>query len=173
MPLANGTQFVSIYVVEVNEEETWLLLTQLWATMQHVRRGVDENPADPMTVRLLALAESRDGVRPSEIAEELEVAHPSVTRYVKQLEAAGYVTLVASEADARSYRVHPTRDGRKTLARFRARLIERFAPALEGWSPDEVTTMTTLMGRLNEAMSKLKKAQNTSGKTKNRWRTNS
>src|ERR1700734_490828 len=70
------------------------------------------------TLSLLQVIAQHDGIRPSDIAD-LQQVHPSlVTRQVRELEDAGYVTVPADPADRRSYRVTLTSTGTAELHRL-------------------------------------------------------
>lgn len=134
--------------MEVNGEDVWLLLSGLAESAEFVRRGTADHPVDPLTVRLLTLLARRPGLRPTEAAEILGVAPPTVTRHVHDQQARGRLRAIADDADRRSYRLAVTEDGLALLEEFRADLIHRFAPALAGLSPTEVHTLATLLARL-------------------------
>lgn len=100
---------------------------------------------------VLQVLAGRDGVRPSEIAEQLGV-HPSlVTRQVQQLEVAGFVNVVENPADARSLLVALTRSGLAEQERLTQIRLERFALFVADWEPDEVRRLTELVQKLERS----------------------
>jgi DNA-binding MarR family transcriptional regulator len=138
--------------MEVNSEDVWLLLSGLAESAEFVRRGTADHPVDPPTVRLLTLLAQRPGLRPTEAAEILGVAPPTVTRHVHEQQARGRLRAIADDADRRSYRLAVTEDGLALLDEFRSDLIQRFTPALADLSATEVHTLAALLARLVDGM---------------------
>lgn len=140
------------------------LLGALRDCARHVQRGVAEHPLDEVDVGLLALAEQGDGeLRPSQAAQRLEVASPSITRHTRALEAAGRLAVHPDAGDRRSYRIALTDEGRSALGDFRERLAERFAPVLADWSAEQVEELARGLARLNESMDAQRAAAGPSG----------
>ena len=87
-------------------------------------------------------------IRPSEIAEALQV-HPSlVTRQVRNLEADGYVEVTADPGDHRSCLIKLTPAGADQMTRLQQVGLERFAKFVAEWDPAEVRTFTALLRKL-------------------------
>jgi DNA-binding MarR family transcriptional regulator len=104
------------------------------------------------TLSLLQVIADHEGIRPSDIAD-LQQVHPSlVTRQVRELEDAGYVTVTADPADGRSYRVTLTSPGTAELHRLVQFGLQRFALFVADWEPDEVRTLTELLEKLQTSM---------------------
>lgn len=100
---------------------------------------------------VLQVLADRDGVRPSEIAEQLSV-HPSlVTRHVQELEDAGYVDVCTDPADARSVLVSLTSSGTAEQQRLVQIGLDRFELFVADWQPDEVRTLTALLKKLERS----------------------
>lgn len=158
--------------MEVNSDaRLWDLTRRLWSVAQHVRRGTDANPRNPYTVRLLALADEHGPLRPSQVAEQLEVAPPSATRYVQGCERAGHVKVREDPADGRTYLIEITDSGREVLRTLRAELLDIMRPLVDGWSQQEITTLTGLLDRLDQAMAERQARPDAGPARKNRWRT--
>lgn len=157
--------------MDVHSGAVWALLHELWGVAQHVRRGSESPPVDPVLVRLLAFVAGRDGARPSEIAGALDLTHPTVSRHITALDAAGEIEVEPDPLDGRSYRVHLSAQGTASLARFRDDLVDRFSPALDGWSAGDAAALTVLLARLNASMTAAAGTRSR-GKTpgRNRWR---
>ena len=97
---------------------------------------------------LLQTLESRDGVRPSEIAATLQV-HPSfATRQVQELEAAGSVVVTADTGDRRSCLVSLTSQGQDEVQRLRRFGLQRFADFVADWDAGDVRELTRLLEKL-------------------------
>ena len=142
----------------------------LSGSAEHVRRNTEENPEDPVRMRLLALTLEHGRVRPSEVAEELEVSPPSVTRYVHALRKEGQISVVADPDDGRSYLIEVTEAGREVVRQFRDGLVDIFCELLSDWSPKEVATLARLLGRLNEEMTVVSANRRSPRGAKNWWR---
>src|SRR5580692_10686176 len=101
---------------------------------------------------LLQVIAGHEGIRPSDIAE-LQQVHPSlVTRQVRELEDAGYVTVTADPADRRSCLVTLQPAGADELLRLEEFGLKRFALFVTDWEPDEVRTLTGLIWKLHTSM---------------------
>ncbi|MGA2829546.1 MAG: MarR family transcriptional regulator [Streptosporangiaceae bacterium] len=97
---------------------------------------------------LLQVIAGHGQIRPSEIAEALHV-HPSlVTRQVRNLEADGYVEVMADPGDHRSCLIRPTPAGADQMTRLQQAGLERFAKFVAEWDPAEVRTFTSLLRKL-------------------------
>src|SRR6202046_1554735 len=68
------------------------------------------------TKELFVLAEVDAHPHPAELAGVLSMPKPSVTMYVKRLEAAGFLRREIDGADLRRHRLTPTPERGKTLA---------------------------------------------------------
>jgi DNA-binding MarR family transcriptional regulator len=75
---------------------------------------------------LFVLAEIDEHPHPAELADTLCMPKPSVTVYLKSLEAAGFVRREIDTSDLRRYHLSVTPAGRKVLTRGLALLSEAF-----------------------------------------------
>ena len=97
---------------------------------------------------LLQVIAGHEQIRPSEIAEALQV-HPSlVTRQVRDLEADGYVEVTANPGDHRSCLISLTPAGADQMIRLQQAGLARFAKFVASWEPAEVRTFTSLLRKL-------------------------
>src|ERR1700724_4819272 len=78
------------------------------------------------TKELFVLAELDTHPHPAELADVLSMPKPTVTMYVKRLEAAGFLRREIDGADLRRHRLILTPEGRKTMARGLALLSKAF-----------------------------------------------
>ena len=79
-----------------------------------------------------------------------EVRPPSMSKTVKELEAAGLVERSPDPADARSARISATAEGRNVLEEARGRRLARLVAALEARSPPERRLLADAVGLLRE-----------------------
>jgi DNA-binding MarR family transcriptional regulator len=121
------------------------------------------------TLSLLQVIATREGIRPSEIAEVQQV-HPSlVTRQVRELEDAGYVDVTADPADRRSCLVKLLPAGTEELRRLDQFGLKRFELYVKDWKPEDVQKFTELLQKLRTSMTTLSEREQ-QRPTANRWR---
>src|ERR1700681_4305861 len=100
------------------------------------------------TKELFVLAEVDVHPHPAELAGVLSMPKPTVTMYVKRLEAAGFLRREIDAADLRRHRLGVTPTGRKALSRGPALLSDGFGARLERLSAAERTALQRLLERL-------------------------
>ncbi len=123
-------------------------LFTLTAGLERARRQKQEAAA----LSLLQVIASRDGIRPSDIADE-QLAHRSqVTRQVSDLEDAGYVQVTGDPHDGRSWLVALTPAGREEMRRLQQAGLDRFALFVADWDEADVRTFATLLDRLRTSI---------------------
>ena len=94
---------------------------------------------------LFVLGEIDRRPHPAEVAEALSMPKPTVTVYLKRLEAAGLVRRAIDPGDLRRHRLMVTPAGRKTLSRGQARVSEAFGERLARLSADEQDELRRLL----------------------------
>lgn len=103
------------------------------------RFGLIQQPrtpcGQPMSVArahaLMTLYETDDGVRISDLGEELNIDLSNVSRLCSRLEGDGLIERRDDPKDGRVRRLHLTREGRVEAARVDAASLSRFASVLE------------------------------------------
>ena len=100
------------------------------------------------TKELFVLAEVDVHPHPAELAGVLSMPKPSVTMYVKRLEAAGFLRREIDGADLRRHRLTLTPEGRKTMARGLALLSKAFSARLARLNSAQQAELTALLERL-------------------------
>jgi DNA-binding MarR family transcriptional regulator len=98
---------------------------------------------------LFLLAEVDAHPHPAELAGVLSMPKPTVTMYVKRLEAAGFLRREIDGADLRRHRLLLTSEGRKTLARGLALLSKAFASRLGRLTSTQQSELASLLERLS------------------------
>lgn len=96
---------------------------------------------------LRRIAES-EPLRPGVLAIQMSVEASHVTRQLRQLEQAGYVTRVADPDDRRAQRVEITEAGRATYERVREASRRGMEMALADWSAEDLRQLAVLFHRL-------------------------
>ena len=94
------------------------------------------------------LAEVDAHPHPAELAGVLSMPKPTVTVYVKRLEAAGFLRREIDGADLRRHRLILTPEGRKTMARGLALLLKAFGARLARLNSAEQSELATLLEKL-------------------------
>ena len=100
------------------------------------------------TKELLLLAEVEVHPHPAELAGVLSMPKPTVTMYVKRLEASGFLRREIDGADLRRHRLILTAEGRKTMARGLALLSKAFGARLGRLSSAQQLELATLLEML-------------------------
>jgi len=101
------------------------------------------------TKELFVLAEVDVHPHPAELAGVLSMPKPTVTMYVKRLEAAGFLRREIDGADLRRHRLTLTPEGRKTMARGLALLSKAFGTRLARLSSAQQSELATLLEKLS------------------------
>lgn len=108
---------------------------------------------DRASASLLTKLQAEDGpLRVTDLAERLCVDPPTVTRKVQQLERLGLVERLPDADDRRSQRILLTDEGRSTMLRVQAVRHEWIDSLLEGWSDEDRTTFSALLGRFADRL---------------------
>jgi DNA-binding MarR family transcriptional regulator len=101
------------------------------------------------TKELFVLAEVDMHPHPAELAGILSMPKPTVTMYVKRLEAAGFLRREIDGADLRRHRLILTPEGRKTMARGLALLAKAFGARLARLNSAQQSELATLLEKLS------------------------
>ena len=112
------------------------------------RAGVDLDQAG--LAALYALHTSQSSLRLTELAEQLRIDAPAVTRKAQQLERAGLVSRTRDEKDARATRLQLTDSGRRTLTRYLDSRRTWLAGLLSGWPEAERSEFARLLRLFND-----------------------
>ena len=101
------------------------------------------------TKELFVLAEVDMHPHPAELAGVLCMPKPSITLYVKRLEAAGFLRREIDGADLRRHRLILTPEGRKTMTRGLALLSKAFGMRLARLNAAQQSELATLLEKLS------------------------
>jgi DNA-binding MarR family transcriptional regulator len=85
------------------------------------------------------------GLRVTDLAEQLRIDAPAVTRKAQQLERSGLVSRSRDTADARATRLQLTAAGRRTIGRFLAARRKWLTSLLAGWPEPEQAEFARLL----------------------------
>jgi DNA-binding MarR family transcriptional regulator len=107
-------------------EAFWLALDEFVRALNHVRgRAAAGTPPDELTIpqyKLLEAVVGSDSPRSGEIALELGVSAPTVTRMITALESADLIRRLDASEDRRAVRIELTSKGQEARRRTRRRL---------------------------------------------------
>ncbi len=98
---------------------------------------------------LFVLVEMDQHPHPAELAGVLSMPKPTVTMYLKRLEAAGFVRREIDAADLRRHRLMLTPEGRKTMTRGLALISKAFGTRLARLNSAQQSELATLLEKLN------------------------
>src|ERR1700677_324852 len=101
------------------------------------------------TKELFVLAEVDAHPHPAALAGVLSMPKPTVTMYIKRLEAAGFLRREIDGADLRRHRLTLTSEGRKTLARGLALMSKAFGARLARLNSAQQSELATLLEQMN------------------------
>ena len=101
------------------------------------------------TKELFVLAEIDEHPHPADLASTLSMPKPTVTMYLKALEAAGFVKREIDATDLRRHRLLLTAPGRKVMTRGLALLSEAFRARLSRLNSTEQAELKSLLEKLS------------------------
>jgi DNA-binding MarR family transcriptional regulator len=106
---------------------------------------VDADQAGLAVLYVLHVAET--SLRLTDLAEQLRIDAPAVTRKAQQLERAGLVSRTGDQLDARVTRLELTAEGRQTINQFLAARRAWLTTILAGWPEAERSDFARLLRR--------------------------
>ena len=127
---------------------------QVWALNYRLLMSVIATVAPKITSlgletkELFLLGEVEAHPYPAELAAVLCMPKPTVTVYLKRLEAAGFLRREIDSADLRRHRLVVTPTGRKAISRGLALVSDTFGGRLERLSTAERTALQRLLEKL-------------------------
>lgn len=101
------------------------------------------------TKELFLLAEVDAHPHPAELASALSMPKPTVTTYIKRLEAAGFLLREIHAADLRRHRLTLTPEGRKVVASGVALLSKAFDARLARLSAKQQAELAEMLEKLS------------------------
>ena len=132
----------------IDPAKVWSLNYRLlMSVITNVAPGITELGLE--TKELFLLAEVDGHPHPAELAGVLCMPKPTVTMYLKRLEAAGFVRREIDGADLRRHRLILTPEGRKTVARGLALLSKAFGARLARLNSAQQSELAALLEKLN------------------------
>jgi DNA-binding MarR family transcriptional regulator len=132
------------------------LVAALFTVVGGVSRARKKIPDAAMLAVLQVVGAAMDRppeqrIRPSEIAQILEVHRSAVTHQLQALQKAGQITLTVDPADRRSSMVELTDQGKAEVENLTATGLDRFASFVADWTSEEVQDLTRLLIKFEES----------------------
>lgn len=127
------------------------LAVAITTTSERLRRA-SASAVDPLDIGLLQLAAERGEVRPTDVAEHLDINPSSVTRHARVLLEAGLLTVSNDPADGRASLIRLTDSGRARLGQIFEDGVSAYSALLESWSVQDIEAFTSYLHRLSEAL---------------------
>ncbi|MEU8974395.1 MarR family transcriptional regulator [Streptomyces monashensis] len=133
------------------------LVRELVTLSRRFRSNADRLHPDLTFVDYSLLSEmaERDGARAGDLVGLYSLNKSTISRQVAALQRAGLVVRAADPDNPRVQLLHPSDRGRELLALADARMRREVDARTEGWSPEEVSALRTLLTRYNAAPSPL------------------
>jgi len=134
-------------VPKIDVGKIWSLNYRLlMSVINNVAPGITELGLE--TKELFLLAEVDLHPHPAELAGVLCMPKPTVTMYVKRLEATGFLRREIDSADLRRHRLILTPEGRKTMARGLTLLSKAFGARLARLNSAQQSDLAALLEKL-------------------------
>ena len=99
---------------------------------------------------LLSICDAPDGIRGSELAEELGVHKSTASRAIASMERIGLVTRVPDPDDGRAQLLVALPETQEKVAEYRRKSHERLVTLLDDWSPEDIQVFARSLTRLND-----------------------
>ena len=99
---------------------------------------------------LLAIVDAPEGIRGSELADDLGVHKSTASRSVATLERLGLVSRVPDPDDGRAQLLVAEPVALERVEAYRRTTHARLVTLLDDWTPDEITSFARSLARLND-----------------------
>ncbi|MGA7272043.1 MAG: MarR family transcriptional regulator [Acidimicrobiia bacterium] len=116
------------------------------------RAGVEIDRVEAIALSRIVEAGS---LRLSDLADQLGVACSTAGRHAAHLEGRDLVTRSVDPSDGRAVMVEPTREGMRLVGHLRQAYRELLSEAMADWEPEEIESLTALLGRLAGGLARL------------------
>ncbi|MCD9197895.1 MarR family winged helix-turn-helix transcriptional regulator [Aeromicrobium wangtongii] len=103
---------------------------------------------------LLAIVDAEDGIRGSELADQIGVHKSTASRAVATLERLGLVSRVPDPDDGRAQLLVAQPVAHERVGEYRRSSHEILQSLVDDWSPDEIASFARSLSRLNERAEK-------------------
>ncbi|MGJ9401800.1 MarR family winged helix-turn-helix transcriptional regulator [Arthrobacter sp. KK5.5] len=132
------------------EEQLSFLWRRARANGNKVARQVHPD-MEPGAYGLLAALQRKGSLRLTDLAAEIGVGKPSVSRQVTLLESLGIVRKTADPLDGRAQTISLTEEGARQLSAAQTARRHVFHDLLADWPVDDLSSLAALLTRLNHS----------------------
>ncbi|WP_309080181.1 MarR family winged helix-turn-helix transcriptional regulator [Zhihengliuella sp.] len=139
--------------INAMEEQLSLLWRRSRAIGNKVARSVHPD-MEPGAYGLLRTLQRCGAMRLTELAAEIGVGKPTVSRQVSMLESIGVVSKEVDPSDGRAQTISLTPAGAEQLAAAQTARRRVFHTLLEDWQDEELAELAGLLGKLNRTYQK-------------------
>ena len=108
----------------------------------------------PLSVELLRAVVEAGEIRASDLASALFVTKTSISRYVNEMLEEGLLVQRRDPSDGRATLLSVSPAGRRELEEREARRSAWLGDLCRGWPKEDVTTLTTMIQRLNDGVNR-------------------
>jgi DNA-binding MarR family transcriptional regulator len=124
------------------------LAVAVFSVGQRIRQLHHKDPIDKATLIVLWRISEHGEPRLSEVACELGLDLSTVSRHVRALDQDGYIARTPDPLDGRAWRLTVTPKGAALVQQAWERRIAAITAAVQDWSVEDRTTLTSLLTRL-------------------------
>jgi DNA-binding MarR family transcriptional regulator len=115
-------------------------------------RASNQPGHSPLSVELLRAVVEAGEIRASDLASALFVTKTSISRYVNEMLDEGLLSQRRDPSDGRATLLSVSPAGRRELEERESRRSAVLRDLCRGWPKEDVTTLTTLLQRLNDGV---------------------
>ena len=126
-------------------------LIRIWHRHTAAAALLDESDSalDPVAQLLLRMTNTQGPVRSSELAEQIGLSRPAVSRRIAALETAGLVASVRDPHDGRASLLTISDDGKERIAKIATAGAATVHDLVTEFTTDEISLLGSLLGRFN------------------------
>jgi len=135
--------------IDVVERQLTILWRRARATSRRVARTVHPD-LEPAAYGLMLVLQRHGQLRLTELAADIGVGKPSVSRQVSFLENLGLVQKKDDPSDGRAQGISLTRQGQEQLAAAQSARKAMFHEVMASWDPDDLQALGVLLEQLND-----------------------
>jgi DNA-binding MarR family transcriptional regulator len=115
-------------------------------------RAANISGHSPLEIELLRAIVEAGEIRASDLASRLFVTKTSISRYVNVMLKEGLLRQRRDPSDGRATLLSVSTAGQREFEEREARRSAMLAEICQGWSKGDVTTLTTLLQRMNDGL---------------------
>lgn len=149
-----GSKYVTLAAVPMlrpTDDQVRAIITPLYALSTGIHRVIADKPEVSRLAVLQAINYS-GRIRPTQIAEALNIRQSQVTRQIQALETSGFVEVSSNPDDRRSWIVTLTDSGKAEIERLTGVGMAKWRRFLADWELSEVDELARLLAKLHTSI---------------------